>query len=116
MLSKGWGGLIHVKEKLCPVPTHWVIKLPEGDWPDNSKVAMFHSSELWIEVLPGDNPDFAKAATGNSVALVCDRSSGIGKDRMLHWEIAELDPNSEDILDELTHLELRMQTKGNLTH
>jgi len=65
-------------------------------------MAAFSSARLRLEALPGERPDLSgQVAPGERVALVCDRSSGQGVNRVLHWEISALDPTVEDVIDEL---------------
>merc|ERR1712039_755595 len=61
-----------------------------------SQAALLHTDELWLQPLAGDRPDVA-----GQVAVVADRTKGVGKDRMLHWEISVLDPFQHDALAEL---------------
>jgi len=101
-LSKNWGTLPANTEELLPLPPCWVIRLDSEDWPQQCRAAIFHSEELWVRCLPGEAPDFAGATTSGHLAIVRDRTQGIGKDRMLHWEIVVMESSStEDILYEM---------------
>lgn len=48
--------------------------------------------------------------------MVCDRSTGQGVTRTLRWEIAALDPQSEDILEELSCQGNQGSQKGSLAN
>merc|ERR1712060_937645 len=86
---------------LPPLPAYWAIKLDKEDWPECAEIALFHTHELWLEPLVGESPDLV-APTGNSqVAIIRDRTGGIGKDRVLNWEVAVVDPRIEDVLTEI---------------
>jgi len=100
-LSKGWGTQSANAEGLLSLPACWVIKLDNEDWPQ-CRAAIFHSEELWVRSLPGEAPDFAAFAASGHLAIVRDRTIGIGKDRMLHWEIVVMEScSTEDILYEM---------------
>lgn len=100
-LSKGWGTQ-PANADLSSLPPCWVVKLDSEDWPEQCRAAIFHSEELWVRSLPGEVPNFAAATSSGHLAIVRDRTVGIGKDRMLHWEIVVMEScNSEDILDEM---------------
>jgi len=101
-LSKGWGTQpAHAEDLLC-LPPCWVIKLDREDWPQQCRAAIFHSEELWVKSLPGEAPDFAAAARSSHVVVVRDRTTGIGKDRMLQWEIVVMEScSTENILYEM---------------
>lgn len=98
LLASNWGeaGL-----DVPVLPELWAFGLEEADWPDRCKAALFNSRELWIEPLLGENPDFAMSSGGHHVAVARERCVGEGQNRMLHWEIASLDPQTEDVLAEL---------------
>jgi len=84
------------------MPTCWVLPLVPAEWPGECQVAAFDSARLRLEALPGERPDLAgQVAPGERVAVVCERSSGQGVNRTLHWEISALDPQVEDVIDEL---------------
>jgi len=82
------------------IPICWALRLNPEEWPERCRAAVFHAGELWVEALPGV-PEFATSASGGPLAVVCDRTKGLGNDRMLHWEIAVLDSSTEDVLAEL---------------
>jgi len=101
-LSKGWGTQSANARDLLPLPPCWVIKLDHEDWPQQCRAAIFHSEELWVKSLPGEAPDFAAATPSGHLAIVRDRTTGIGKDRMLCWEIVVMEScSTDDILYEL---------------
>merc|ERR1712183_927612 len=100
---------------LPPLPACWVIKLCKDDWPDACEIALFHTSELWLEVLPGDNPDLSSASAGSQLAVIRDRTTGIGKDRTLHWEVVVVDPRLQDVLAE-SNEEPASKRQRQLTH
>merc|ERR1719410_1806057 len=65
-------------------------------------MAVFDTEEYWLEVLPPDRTDFCNPAFGEQLGVVCDRSTGAGPARRLHWEIIAMDPRVDDIAKELT--------------
>lgn len=97
--------------ELPPVPNCWALRLEEADWPEKCRVALFHARELRLQPLLGEHPDFVSPASGELVAIVRDQSSGVGKDRMLHWEIAIVDPKSADVLEEMEKFESKVVGK-----
>lgn len=103
LLREGWGQQAAEASlgDLPPVPSHWILKLAPDDWPDACQAVIFHDVDLWIEPLAGPNPDFVAVCATGPVAVVVDRTTGIGKDRMLHWEIAICNPATDDIMVEL---------------
>lgn len=103
LFKGGWGsrGNAGSDSGGLPMPPHWVFKLTPEHWPCNSQAALLHTDELWLQPLPGEKPDFCGTGVTGQVAVIADRTRGIGKDRMLHWEIALLDPQQHDILAEL---------------
>lgn len=79
------------------VPTCWALSV-EG-WP-GCKLALFHSTQLKVCLLVGDSTQEVVDAAGlcSSVAVIWDRSGGLGKDRMMHWDVAAVDLSTEDLL------------------
>lgn len=106
VMAKGWNdnGVAGAEDGGASLPVCWAIKLDESDWPGCS-AAVFHSRELWLEVVHDESHDFAKVASDSQVAVVTDRSIGSGIDRRLHWEIVAFDPATDDIVAELSHKE-----------
>jgi len=101
-LSKGWGTQPADSKHLLSLPPCWVMKLDSKDWPQQCRAAIFNSEELWVKSLPGEAPDFAAVAMSGHLAVVRDRTTGTGKDRMLHWEIVVMEScSTEDILYEM---------------
>jgi len=105
VLAKGWhdhgaGGA----EDSASLPVCWAIKLDESDWPGCS-AAIFHSQEVWLEVVPDENHNMAELASDGQIGVVTDRSVGTGIDRRLHWEIVALDPKTDDIIAEINRKE-----------
>merc|ERR1712048_648459 len=88
-----------------PLPQVWVIKLPKADWPDTCEVALFHTGELWVHPLLGEELDFTGFQLDPTLAVVRDRTTGIGKDRLLHWEVVVLNANKDEVLAELRRQE-----------
>mmetsp|Transcript_97364 Transcript_97364/g.275208 ORF Transcript_97364/g.275208 Transcript_97364/m.275208 type:complete len:765 (-) Transcript_97364:87-2381(-) len=88
-----------------PLPSRWVLDLADGEWPGDCRAALFHAHELRVDVLPGMCPDFVGPSVGARLAVVRDRSQGVGATRMLHWEIVEVDPCQQDVLAELSGAE-----------
>jgi len=103
LLADGWGAQAagSAAADLPPVPPCWAVRLRADDWPDQCRAALFNTRELWVQLLPGENPDFAGAAACGPIAVFCDRTTGLGKDRMLHWEIAVLNSQTDDVLAEM---------------
>lgn len=104
LLEEGWGSSFETRE-LPPLPSLWVVQLAEDGWPEDYGWGVFDVDELRMQLLPGEQPDFAAAASGGNVVAVRDRTTGIGKDRMLSWEIAVFDPSTDDVLTELQNLD-----------
>lgn len=101
VISQGWGQRsVHgAGDALPALPQVWALALgPE--WAP-ARVAFFHSRELWLQLCDGELRSVQDVVGGHKVAVTTDRSTGMGKDRFLHWEIAVLDPSFEDILDEI---------------
>lgn len=101
VISQGWGQQsVHgAGDALPALPQVWALALgPE--WAP-ARVAFFHSRELWLQLCDGELRSVQDVVGGHKVAVTTDRSTGMGKDRFLHWEIAVLDPSFEDILDEI---------------
>jgi len=116
LIASGWGrkttgGSLGDHPKVSPI---WVIKLTEDDWPDRCTVAIFHTNSLWLELLTGEKPDVARPAGGEMVTVLCDRTVGIGRDRMLHWEIAILDPRVDDVMAEMACKDTKNEHKTQL--
>mmetsp|Transcript_21941 Transcript_21941/g.56164 ORF Transcript_21941/g.56164 Transcript_21941/m.56164 type:complete len:362 (+) Transcript_21941:1322-2407(+) len=82
------------------VPKCWAVQLDPGQW-SGSRVALFHSDELQVDVLPADAPDFVRSAAGSHIAVTQARTSFIGRDKRLHWRISLHDPATEDIVAEM---------------
>jgi len=96
MLKSGWGQPNSANaNKKETVPCCWAVALPEADWP-SCKVALFNPDELRLQVLKGEKPDFTEAASSSCIGVVWDNSVGIGKDKMLHWEVMVVE--AQDIL------------------
>jgi len=81
-------------------PKCWAVRCEEPD--GSSMIAVFDTEEYWLEVLSADKLDFSNPAFGNQLGVVCDRSTGSGSVRRLHWEIITMDPKVDDIAKELT--------------
>lgn len=104
LIREGWG-IVPARDDLPPLPALWVVQLAEDEWPDHRGWSLFDVEELRLQTLPGEQPDFASAAGESNVAAVRDRTSGVGKDRVISWEIAVFDPRRDDVLAELSNLE-----------
>jgi len=98
LLKQGWGLRSTAVE--CPeLPSHWAIRLKPQDWPEQCSCALLHVDELQVYTLASGAADVAAVVGGNPMAAVRDRTSGRGKDRMLHWEVLRLECNEgEDFL------------------
>merc|ERR1712113_413876 len=101
--------------ELSPLSTIWAIKLDQEEWPDTSGIALFHIADLWLELLPGERPNLSESAAGSRIVVIRDRTSGVGKDRMLYWEVTVVDPIVEDVLAELNREEPEAQRQKKLT-
>ncbi|CAE7739275.1 ylyB [Symbiodinium pilosum] len=101
VIAQGWGQqpVNRASGALPPVPEVWALPLG-SDW-TAARVALFHTRDLWLKVCSGDVQRVQEIAAGQKVAIFTDRSVGLGKDRVLHWDIAVLDPSFEDIMDEI---------------
>uniref|UniRef100_A0A7S4VQB5 Uncharacterized protein n=1 Tax=Alexandrium monilatum TaxID=311494 RepID=A0A7S4VQB5_9DINO len=85
-----------------PVPTCWALPLEDEGW-DGVRLALFSTGDLQVDLLRGEEEqEIAAAAAGRPVAVVWDRSTGLGRDRVLHWEVAAVDPSSGEVLSELS--------------
>merc|ERR1712130_638962 len=85
------------------MPVCWLLPLQAEEWPGRCKAALFHTTELWLKVLPvatTNISDFIPHEGGN-VAIVHDRSSGVGAARMLYWEVELLDSHSDNVMTAL---------------
>jgi len=110
LLTHGWDKAVGNNDgESPPLPSCWALWLEEADWPECCRVALFNVRELWLQPLRGERLDFAVTTCGEPVAIVHDQSSGIGKECMLHWEIAEIDPKGTDVLEEMK----KFQCKAN---
>jgi len=93
-------------------PRVWAINLLEDGWSDHAQAALFNSSELWVQLLPGERPDYVGHSSGELVAVLRARCPvtdfGGGQSRMLHWEVAALDPLTEDIFSEMDGFPLQL--------
>lgn len=123
LLATGWGGSIlpysataraaamseEVWQGELP-PPHWGLELDGALWAGRT-AALFHTTELWLEV-PGGEPSaqeaWAAAAGGAPVALVADCSSGAGPTKRLQWEIAVVDPAKCDVVAALALLDPKL--------
>lgn len=83
-----------------PVPASWLLPLDEGTW-GGCKLALFDTSSMRVNVLRGTQEDeLSAAAAGQAVAVFSDRSSGAGKDRVLHWEVRAVAGDSGELFSE----------------
>jgi hypothetical protein len=90
-------------------PRVWAINLLEDGWSDHGRAAVFNSSELWVQLLPGERPDYVGHSSGELVAVLRARCPvWKGQSRMLHWEVAALDPLTEDIFSEMDGFPLQL--------
>jgi len=101
VIAQGWGQRsVHgAADALPALPQVWALALGPEFTP--ARVALFHSRELWLQLCDGELRSVQDIVAGLKVAVTTDRSTGVGKDRVLHWEIAVMDPSFEDILDEI---------------
>lgn len=82
------------------LPECWVLPLQADEW-GGCSAALLHGKKMQVDILSGDEPDFAAAAAGSNVAVVSSRAPGGGQDRRLHWDITSLDPQVDNIMEEL---------------
>lgn len=97
LIAGGWGG---IQTGAPDLPPYWLVQLAEEQWPQGNQAAVFHDAELWLEALPegeAATPAIAELCEG-PIAVLKDRTSGVGKDRMLHWEVSVVNPREEDAL------------------
>lgn len=91
------------------LPPHWCFRLDETLW-GGARLAIFHTTELWVQIVPAEILDIGCFVAGvKHVAVIIDRSTGIGKDRMLHWEISLIDPRVDDVWEELDRSKKKME-------
>jgi len=95
VIESGWGGSGFPEH----FPQFWALGLNAEDW-SGCSAAVFNSSQLFVELIGGPGTTFEAIVEGSQIAVATDRSTGVGKDRILHWEIALLDP-TENVLLEL---------------
>merc|ERR1712232_510027 len=100
---------------LPSLPAYWVIKLNQDDWPDRCEIALFNAKEFWLEPLIGENLDLSAATAGSQLAVIRDRTVGMGKDRTLNWEVTVVDPEIDEIRAELTREEATPLLQKKLT-
>lgn len=81
------------------VPACWVLDLDAVSRSRNEpELAVFNSQDLWVVTcLKGDCPDYGSLAGGSPLALVNDRSEGGGRERVLQWHVAAVEPRAEDV-------------------
>jgi hypothetical protein len=101
-LVLGAAKLLSTAKMLQPFPPPlpiWAFKLDHEDWPDRGygMCFLFHTKELWVRELPDACTKVQAAVASDCISVVCDRSTFIGSERMLHWDVADVDPQTEDI-------------------
>jgi len=74
------------------------LGLNAEDW-GGCSAAAFDAKQLSVELIGGQGTTFEEVMAGRKVVVATDRSSGVGKDRMLRWEIAVLDPTENVLLE-----------------
>jgi len=99
------------EEKPSPLVPHWGFKLDPSEWPD--QVAIFHTSELWVEVFYRGHSDFSTVARGNEICIICDRTMGVGKHRMFDCDLIVLNPCKDDIVSEMSRVDKQAHSKLN---
>jgi hypothetical protein len=87
-----------------PLPAFWALPLEAdqvAEW-SGYALALLNTTDMKVSLLPAASiQEAAQSITqGGSVGVVWDRTHGIGKDRMLHWEVAAVDLATEDLMDE----------------
>mmetsp|Transcript_66064 Transcript_66064/g.157991 ORF Transcript_66064/g.157991 Transcript_66064/m.157991 type:complete len:426 (+) Transcript_66064:48-1325(+) len=87
-----------------PLPRLWALGLDPAEWSD-LRIAFLDPWALSLKVVGDCAEDIVTTAGSQSVAIIWDRSSGMGKDRSMHWEVAAISGTGEDILFELDRSE-----------
>mmetsp|Transcript_11267 Transcript_11267/g.19574 ORF Transcript_11267/g.19574 Transcript_11267/m.19574 type:complete len:588 (-) Transcript_11267:50-1813(-) len=77
-----------------PLPARWALPVEAGKWPDDLAAVLFDIAFLGLE--PVHSETVVATSGGESIAVIHDRTTGVGKDRILHWEVAVVDPAKED--------------------
>jgi hypothetical protein len=99
MLEDGWGSnqLPSALGQTRALPPHvWVLGLGGEGNP-----AIFNAVELWVDVPSSEqlsSQQLRTAANGGNVTIVCDSTSGVGRNRSLMLEINAVDPNTVDVI------------------
>lgn len=88
-------------------PRCWSLSLSHDfEWPGESWAALLFPEELRLVFAREADGELNRAAIGalepgGLVGVVCDRSRGCGKDRVIDWDVTLVDPSSEDLTAEL---------------
>mmetsp|Transcript_43668 Transcript_43668/g.120881 ORF Transcript_43668/g.120881 Transcript_43668/m.120881 type:complete len:627 (+) Transcript_43668:146-2026(+) len=85
---------------VSPLPSCWALSLDPERWP-GFQIALIHMGDLSVDLVAGNQAAVRSAAAGCKVAIVYDHSTGLGRDRRLHWEVVVADAASDDVLAEL---------------
>jgi len=94
VIAGGWGGPSFPDQ----LPDLWALGLNAEDW-SGCSAAAFDTKQLSVELIGGQGTTFEEVMAGRKIVVATDRSSGVGKDRMLRWEIAVLDPTENVLLE-----------------
>jgi len=81
------------------LPMCWALPLDCDD--EARRVAVFNRETIEVDLLPLEHQEVAAVAAGCNLAVVWDRSSGTGKDRVLHWEVTVVSAEDEELGVEL---------------
>ncbi|CAE8633472.1 unnamed protein product [Polarella glacialis] len=110
LLQEGWGSSVGTSGVSSSpsnfAPPCWAIDLEAGAW-QGHQVALFRADTMQV-LLPGDRNGPQRSAwvpaVGShfAVAVICDSSSGFGRTRRFQWEVAVLDPRTDDVLQAAT--------------
>jgi len=100
LLKSGWGTSPQKDGAIAPVmalPSDWVFKLQPEQWVNESCVAHVNVESCRLNLIAGEWPDLS-GIVPDQVAVICDRTKGVGKDRMFHWEITVVNPRQHNVL------------------
>jgi len=97
MAGTWWGN--QSKDAAAPehLPPDWVFVLDPAQWMEQHVAAHLNVDTMSLRLLSGEWPDVGPTASGQ-VTVVCERTRGVGKDRIFHWEVTVCDPAEHNVL------------------
>lgn len=114
LLADGWDSKQgETNEELPAVPQCFAVRLDEKQW-QGSRFAIFNTTNLSLQVVASEL-DFATIVPAEECLAAClERSTGAGATRLLHWEVACLDPRApvEELMVELEKRAPSLQPVG----